>query len=111
LKDLLTAFVKSVGRSAGVIAASVAIIPNSVAILGWIIPAPLVIPAILYSMDGEEGRENVREISFGKVSVVQIACAAVSQWSCELPRASNAAGIPCKIFRIGNLGTQVSGCQ
>jgi hypothetical protein len=49
-------------------------------------------------MDREEGRVKVLEISFGKVSVVQIARAAVSQWSCELPRASKAAGMPFRIF-------------
>jgi hypothetical protein len=42
-------------------------------------PAPLVIPATRYSTDGEEGSVKVRDISFGKVSVVQIALAQVSQ--------------------------------
>lgn len=32
-------------------------------------------------MLGEEGRVKVRERSLGKVSVVQMAVAAVSQWS------------------------------
>jgi len=44
-------------------------------------PAPLVIPAILYSTEGDEGSEKVLEISLGKVSVVHIALAQVSQWS------------------------------
>lgn len=47
--------------------------------LGWIIPAPLVMPAREYVVDGEEGKENVVERSFGKVSVVQIARAVASQ--------------------------------
>jgi hypothetical protein len=34
---------------------------------------------MLYSIDGEDGREKVREMSFGKVSVVHIARAAASQ--------------------------------
>lgn len=82
---------------------SVAIIPRRVAMLGWIMPAPLVIPAILYSTFGAEGSVNVRDISFGKVSVVQIAWAAASQCSCESPNASYAAGTFLRIFAIGNL--------
>jgi hypothetical protein len=34
---------------------------------------------MLYSIDGEDGREKVREMSFGNVSVVHIARAAASQ--------------------------------
>jgi hypothetical protein len=69
----LTALVRRDGRSAGAIGASVAIIPSNVAIFGWTIPAPLVIPAIRYSTEGEDGKEKVREISLGNVSVVHIA--------------------------------------
>lgn len=47
--------------------------------LGWIMPAPLVMPAIVYVIDGEDGSVNVREMSLGKVSVVQIARAVASQ--------------------------------
>ena len=60
-------------------------------------------PAMLYCMDGEDGREKVRERSFGKVSVVHIARAAASQWSCEEPRLLKAGGILCSIFWIGSL--------
>ena len=55
-------------------------------------------PAMRYSMDGDDGSENFRDNSFGKVSVVHIARAAASQCSCEVPKASNAAGILFKIF-------------
>jgi hypothetical protein len=79
LNDLLTAFVRSLGSKDGAIGASVAIMPSSVAMFGWIIPAPFVIPAMLYLTDGEDGSENVRDINFGKVSVVQIARAVANQ--------------------------------
>jgi hypothetical protein len=42
-------------------------------------PAPFVMPARLYIVDGVDGNVNVRESSFGKVSVVQIAFATASQ--------------------------------
>ena len=60
-------------------------------------------PAMRYSIDGEDGSENVRETSFGKVSVVHIDLAAANQCSCDDPRASKAAGILFRIFWIGNL--------
>lgn len=60
-------------------------------------------PAMRYSMHGEDGRENVRDKSLGKVSVVHIARAAANQCSCEVPKALNAAGILFRIFSIGNL--------
>jgi len=47
--------------------------------LGWIMPAPLVVPAIRYSTFGDEGRVKVLDISFGNVSVVQMAVAKPSQ--------------------------------
>ena len=55
-------------------------------------------PAMLYSIDGEDGSEKVREMSFGKVSVVHIALAAASQCLCDEPRAAYAEGILCNIF-------------
>jgi hypothetical protein len=61
-------------------------------------------PAILYSISGQDGKMNVRDMSFGNVSVVQMAWAVANQWSCEFPRASWAAGILLRIFWIGNLG-------
>jgi hypothetical protein len=60
-------------------------------------------PAMLYVVDGDDGNVNVREISFGKVSVVQIAFAVASQWSWETPKPSKATGILQRIFSIGNL--------
>lgn len=65
-------------------------------------------PARRYSIPGEDGSENVLEISFGKVSVVHIARAAASQCSCEAPNASNAAGILFSIFWIGSLRIDIS---
>lgn len=38
-------------------------------------------------MLGEEGRVNFRESSLGKVSVVQMAVAALIQWSWDEPNA------------------------
>jgi len=61
-------------------------------------------PAMRYSMEGpEEGRVKVRERSLGKVSVVQMARAQVSQWSWEEPRRSKAVGTLSTIFWIGSL--------
>lgn len=79
LKDLETAWVSKGCRMEGAIGASVQRTPSRVAMLGWIMPAPLVIPARLYCRSGDEGRVNVVERSLGKVSVVQIARAVVSQ--------------------------------
>ncbi len=67
------------------IGASVQIIPRVVAIFGWIMPAPFVMPAMEKVVLGEDGRVKVREASLGKVSVVQIPLAASSQCSCKLP--------------------------
>ncbi|SCZ97281.1 BZ3500_MvSof-1268-A1-R1_Chr4-2g07108 [Microbotryum saponariae] len=54
LKERSTAYVSASCREAGVTAASVAIMPSSVAcggpMLGWIIPAPLSMPTILTSL-------------------------------------------------------------
>lgn len=62
--------------------ASVKSMPRRVAMLGWIMPAPFVMPARLYVMPGEEGRVKVRDSSLGKVSVVHMARAARSQLLC-----------------------------
>jgi len=53
-------------------------------------------------MVGEEGRVNVVERSLGKVSVVQIARAVVSQASWELEREDVALGMAERIFWIGS---------
>lgn len=52
---------------------------------------------------GYEGRVNGREISLGKVSVVQMAWAVPSQWACVLPSADTAVGILSSILVIGRL--------
>lgn len=52
---------------------------------------------------GEEGSENVRESSLGKVSVVSIARAVVSQESWEEESSEWAVGILARIFEIGSL--------
>jgi len=52
---------------------------------------------------GEEGRVKVWERSLGKVSVVQIARAAVSQESWVGERLAWAAGILERILEIGRL--------
>lgn len=52
---------------------------------------------------GEEGRVNFRESSLGKVSVVQMAVAALIQWSWEEPSALCAWGMPLVIFCRGSL--------
>jgi hypothetical protein len=65
--------------------ASVARTVRRVAMLGAIMPAPLVRPAMRYSTPGEDGSSKVRDMSLGKVSVVQIAFAQFSQWLWESP--------------------------
>lgn len=52
---------------------------------------------------GEEGRVKLRERSLGKVSVVQIARAVVSQESWVEERLAWAVGILERILEIGNL--------
>jgi hypothetical protein len=52
---------------------------------------------------GEEGREKVRERSLGKVSVVQIARAVLSQASCVEARVECAVGMRSRILEIGRL--------
>ena len=74
---------------------------RSVAMFGWIIPAPFVIPARAYVVDGCEGRVKVVESSFGKVSVVQIAVAVESQASWVDERLQCARGMPLRILRMG----------
>lgn len=61
--------------------ASVQRIPRRVAMFGWIMPAPLVMPARLYWVPEwwEEGRVKVVDNSLGKVSVVMMARAVESQ--------------------------------
>lgn len=81
LNERSTALDKRLGRIFDAMGASVAIMPRRVAMFGWIMPAPFVMPAILYVVEADDGSLNVREMSLGNVSVVQIARAAVSQWS------------------------------
>lgn len=71
--------------------------------LGWIMPAPFVMPARENLVLGKEGRVNWREMSLGKVSVVQMAFAVPSQWSCVLPSFDTAVGILSRILVIGRL--------
>lgn len=52
---------------------------------------------------GEEGRVKVRERSLGKVSVVQIARAVVSQASCVEASVEYAVGMRSRILEIGRL--------
>lgn len=85
LYDLSAATERSRCSASGVTGASVQMMPRVVAILGWTIPAPLVIPAMENVVFGEECRVNLRETSLGKVSVVQRPLAASSQWAWELP--------------------------
>lgn len=66
-------------------------------------PAPLVMPAREKVVPGCEESVKEREMSLGNVSVVQIALAARSQWSCSLPRADTAAGILSMILVMGRL--------
>ena len=103
LKDLEMACLRRGFNADGVIGASVHKTPRRVAILGWIIPAPLVIPASRYCRFGEEGSVNVLERSFGNVSVVQIDRAVVSQASCVEERLLWAVGILSRILERGSL--------
>lgn len=59
LKDRSTAWVRRADRVSAEIGASVARIPRRVAIFGWIMPAPLVMPTMEYVICGLEGRVNV----------------------------------------------------
>lgn len=81
LKDWLAADLRRGCRAAGAIGASVQRMPSSVAMLGWIMPAPLVMPAREYVVPRwwEEGRVKVVDSNLGKVSVVMMARAVVSQ--------------------------------
>ena len=64
-----------------------------------------------YSVPGDEGRVKVRERSLGKVSVVQMALAQLSQCSCEEPRRWKAVGTLSVIFRIGSLESVLDGAK
>ena len=101
LKERSIAYVNRGCRVDAGMGASVVRIPRSVAMFGWIMPAPLAMPARLYVFSGDEGRLKVAESSFGKVSVVQIARAAVSQELCEGERLECAVGILDRILEIG----------
>ena len=46
--------------------------------LGWIMPAPLVMPAREYVVLGDDGRVKVVDMSLGNVSVVQMDRAVLS---------------------------------
>ena len=76
---------RSYWRAVGVTGASVQMMPRVVAMFGWIMPAPLVMPAMEKLVFGEDGRLNVREANLGNVSVVQIPMAASSQCLWDLP--------------------------
>ncbi|KAI6751697.1 hypothetical protein HG531_006393 [Fusarium graminearum] len=71
-------------------------------------PAPLVIPAMRYSTPGEEGSSKLRDMSLGKVSVVQMAFAHSSQWvvliANLLVRGASHAG---SIFKTSGAGDSI----
>lgn len=102
LKDLVTAEWSKVCKVGAAMGASVARIPSRVAMLGWIMPAPLVIPAREKVVLPWEGSVKVVEASLGKVSVVIIALAAESQEEWVLPRAEFALGMPARILSMGS---------
>lgn len=66
-------------------------------------PAPLVIPAMLYVRSGEDGRLKLLEVSFGNVSVVQMARAVRNHAACVDARLDCASGTLLRILSIGNL--------
>ncbi len=68
-----------------------------VAMLGWIIPAPLAIPPI---RTGRPSSSNSTAVDFGRVSVVMMASAAASPPSG--PRAATASAMPSSIFSMGS---------
>lgn len=103
LKDRDTACLRSGWRAEGAMGASVQRTPRRVAMFGWIMPAPLVIPARRYVRSGDEGRVKVWERSLGKVSVVQMARAVVSQASWVEERVECAVGILFRILEMGRL--------
>ena len=78
LNERFTAYDKIDCKAFGSIGASVTKNPNSVAMFGQIIPAPLERPAILYVW---LFMEISLETSFGNVSVVMIPLAHVNQCS------------------------------
>ena len=84
LKEWVTAVVRRIWRAEGAMGASVQRMPRRVAMLGWIMPAPFVMPAREYVVPEwwEEGRVKVVERSLGKVSVVIMARAVLSQELC-----------------------------
>lgn len=83
LYDLSAAVDKSCCEATRVAGASVQMMPKVVAMLEWMIPAPLVMPAILKVIPGDDRRVNVREATSRNVSVVQIPLATSSQFSCD----------------------------
>lgn len=105
LKERETAWVRRAFRAEGLMGTSVQRMPRRVAMFGWIMPAPLVMPAKQYWRFGEEGRVKVRDRSLGKVSVVQIARAVASQVECVEARFEWAVGMASRIFLIGRLGS------
>ena len=102
LKDRSTAWVRRGDKVPAGIGASVARIPRRVAMFGWIMPAPLVMPTREYVICGLEGRVNVQERSLGKVSVVQMARAAASHAAWAAEREEWAEGIAEIILEMGN---------
>ena len=103
LKECADADLRRDWRGKGAMGASVHRMPRRVAMLGWIMPAPFVIPAREYVVPEwwEEGRVNVVERSLGKVSVVIIARAVLSQELCVEPSVEWAVGMPLRIFWSG----------
>jgi hypothetical protein len=90
----------------GVTGASVQIIPSVVAMFGWIMPAPLVMPAIEKVFFGEDGRVKVRDASLGNVSVVQMPLAASSQSEWDFPMLRWRVGMLLIMLAMGSLRTK-----
>jgi hypothetical protein len=84
----------------------VQIIPSVVAMFGWIMPAPLVMPAIEKVFFGEDGRVKVRDASLGNVSVVQMPLAASSQSEWDFPMLRWRVGMLLIMLAMGSLRTK-----
>ena len=99
LSESPTACFKALLSSGLLIATSVVINDSVVAILGPIIPAPLIVPAIVTS---QPDTVSFRTACLGLVSVVIIALAKSSPAEAEAESFATAFGIPAVIFLIGS---------
>ena len=78
LKEPSASFLANTGNRAGSMQASVAKKPSMVAILGRIMPAPLLMPVMLTVLPATA---TFRLAALGTVSVVLMPSAAVAQWA------------------------------